>query len=81
MPHIISGHGPFGNRGGPNKDRFPWWMTSPAIEKAIREAYSTCKKLETQGVRVHLIGDWLDYKIEMWFNMVTETIESAWPKY
>lgn len=36
MPHIISGHGPNGNR-GPNKDRFPWWMTSSMIEKVVRQ--------------------------------------------
>ena len=44
MNHIISGHSSDGNR-GPNKDKFPAWMTTPMIKKAITEAYKVAKKL------------------------------------
>ena len=81
MDHIMSGHSAGGNRGGPNKDRFPWHMTAPAIENAIREAYRNGEKVMTQGDRVFVRGSWGQYTIEMWVNKATKIIESAWPKY
>ena len=81
MDHIMSGHSAEGKRGGPNKDRFPWWMSAKMIEKAIREAYAFCEKIQTQGDRVLLIGPWGNYKIMMWLNIVTNEIETAWPKF
>ncbi len=80
MQHILSGHSAGGQRGGPNKDRFPWWMTAPAIEKAIREAYKYGEILQRQGDRVFMRGPWGKTYIEMWVNTVTKVIESAWPK-
>lgn len=47
MGHIMSGHSMGGNRGGPDKDRFPIEMTAPAIEKAIIEAYRYGEKIYT----------------------------------
>ena len=81
MDHIMSGHSAGGNRGGPKKDRFPPWMTAPMIERAIRIAYSCCEKVQTQGDRVFLEGHYDRYTIQMWLNLVTKVIESAWPKY
>ena len=81
MDHIMSGHSAGGKRGGPNKDRFPWWMTAEMIEKAIREAYAFCEKVQTQGDRVLLVGPWGNNEIVMWLNTVTYEIETAWPKF
>ena len=81
MLHIISGHTPGGNRGGPRKDRFPGWMKFAAIERAIREAYRFGERIRTQGDRVFLRGPWGNNTIEMWVNTVTKVIKSAWPKY
>ncbi|MDQ2088184.1 hypothetical protein RBH29_17310 [Herbivorax sp. ANBcel31] len=82
MNHIMSGHGHGGNRGGPNKDRFPWWMSAPAIERAVRESYRYCELIKRQGGRVFVRGPWFEGKgyIEMWVNTVKKVIESAWPK-
>lgn len=77
----MSGHSAGGNRGGPNKDRFPEGLTAAAIEKIIREAYKYAEKVKTQGDRVFLRGPWGNNTIEMWLNTVTNMIESAWPKY
>jgi len=81
MPHILSGHTYGGGRGGPNKDRFPKWMTAPVIEKAVREAYRHGVKLTKQGGRVLVVGYSQQYKIviKMWLNLSSKTIESAWP--
>ena len=81
LAHIMSGHSANGNRGGPNKDRFPDGITGVTIERIIREAYKHAEKIETQGERVFLRGPWGDNVIEMWVNLATKTIESAWPKY
>ena len=45
MDHIMSGHGGSGNRGGPNKSRFPWEMTAPMVEKAIKTVYQNTEKI------------------------------------
>ena len=89
MDHIMSGHGAGGNRGGPNKDRFPWGMTAAAIEKAIREAYRYAEKIGSvqkvweNGVemtRQMFQGPWGERTIQFWYNYTTKTIETAWPK-
>ncbi len=89
MSHILSGHGAGGNRGGPNKDRFPAWMSPAIIEKAIREAYENAYKAGSlqfsweNGVEVvkqFFRGTWQGGKIEFWYNYTTNTIETAWPK-
>lgn len=83
--HIMSGHSSGGNR-GPNKDRFPDWMTQAAILKAIREAYRVAHKIGPQQidpngeVRQLLEGVYQNMRIQMWVNLTTKTIETAWPK-
>ena len=91
MDHIISGHSDGGNRGGPNKSRFPKWMTPLAIERAIRFAYKNAEKiggmracwdnLNGETIKQLLEGTWGDMKIRIWINYTLKTIESAWPKY
>ena len=81
MDHIMSGHSSGGNRGGPNKDRFPVYLSRYAIRKAIITAYRYGKKIRTQGDRVFIRGPWGRNYIEMWVNVVTKIIESAWPKW
>lgn len=87
--HILSGHSADGNRGGPNKSRFPKWMTPAMIERAIREAYENAHKagpmkyyLENgkDVVRQFFRGEWSGGIIEFWYNYTTQTIETAWPK-
>lgn len=88
MNHIISGHSSGGNR-GPNKDKFPAWMTTPMIKKAITEAYKVAKKIGplqyswndgVENVRQLLQGDWNGMRIQMWYNYTKRIIETAWPK-
>ena len=81
LDHIMSGHGSGGNRGGPNKDRFPKWVTPTIAEQIIRTAYRYGEKIRTQGDRVLIRGPWDGSRfIEMWVNTTTKMIESAWPK-
>ena len=88
MAHILSGHSAGGNR-GPNKDRFPPWMTAKMIEQAIRMAYNNAEKggplqLSWQDgeeiIRQFYKGPWTEGTIEFWFNYSKKTIETAWPK-
>lgn len=65
----MSGHSAGGNRGGPNKDRFPSGMSEAAIASAIKEAYKYAEKLTTQGDRVFLQGPWGNNVIQMWLNL------------
>ena len=82
MDHIMSGHGSGGNRGGPRKDRFPDWVTSTIAERIIRTAYKYGEKILTQGDRILVRGPWDGTRfIEMWVNVRTNVIETAWPKY
>jgi hypothetical protein len=88
MKHIMSGHGAGGNRGGPNKSRFPREMTAPMIEKAIREAYKHAEKAGKiqrvwekgrEIVRQVFVGEWSGGVIKFWFNYTDKIIETAWP--
>jgi hypothetical protein len=82
MAHIKSGHMAGGNRNlAGQKDLFPKYMDEKAVEAAIREAYRTCKKLETQGDRVKLVGTGGSLTIEMWLNIPAKMIETAYPKF
>jgi hypothetical protein len=81
MAHIKSGHMAGGNRNlAGRKDVFPPRMDEKAVEAAIREAYSSCKKVETQGDRVKLVGTGGGLTIEMWLNIPAKLIETAYPK-
>ena len=88
MDHIMSGHSSGGNR-GPNKDRFPSWMTPVLIEQAIRFAYKNAEKAGAmqyswqngvEMVRQFFRGQWNGISIEFWFNHTLKMIETAWPK-
>lgn len=46
-----------------------------------REAYKSGKRLKTQGDRVKIEGNGGGMKIEMWVNIKTKTIETAYPKF
>ena len=89
MEHILSGHS-FNGKRGPDKDRFPKWMTPALIERAIRSAYDWAEKAGPlqrssvdgrEVVKQLLRGEWQGMIIEMWYNYTTQTIETAWPKW
>ena len=88
MEHILSGHSAGGNRGGPNKDRFPKGLTAELIRKAIEQAYKNAEKAGemkitwsdgVEMVRQLFKGKWDGGVIYFWFNYTTNTIETAWP--
>lgn len=54
--HITSGHVAGGSRGSAKKDKFPPGMSPGKIESVVRNAYKVCKKLQTQGERVLVVG-------------------------
>jgi ribosomal protein S2 len=56
-------------------------MTPQKIENVVRNAYKVCKKLQTQGERVLVVGTADGLTIEMWINTTTKTIETAYPQY
>jgi hypothetical protein len=58
---------------------FPSTMNEASVLRAIREAYEGSTKTYVQGDRILLMGQGAGLKIEMWFNTVTKTIESAYP--
>jgi len=82
IEHILSGHSQGGDRTkGKNskKTLFPENMSHKDIEKAVREAYSNVKVVETQGDRVLGRGTSGNMSIEMWINKQTKEIETAYP--
>jgi hypothetical protein len=65
---------------------FPIVMTSDGIETAIRQAYRDAQQLGSNqksqkdgGNRILLEGKSADLLIQMWFNVTTKTIETAYP--
>jgi hypothetical protein len=81
LAHITSGHVAGGSRASAQKDKFPPGMTPEKIESAVRNAYKVCKKLQTQGDRVLVVGTADGLTIEMWVNTSTKTIETAYPQH
>lgn len=81
ISHITSGHVAGGARASAKKDKFPPGMTPQKIESVVRNAYKVCKKLQTQGERVLVVGTADGLTIEMWVNTTTKTIETAYPQY
>ncbi len=79
MDHIASGHMRGGSRVSPNKDLFPDSWSRSQVERAVRNAYNTAKRIRTQGDRVLVRGKVDGKSIEMWVNKVTKTIETAYP--
>lgn len=78
MVHIAERH----IAGGPftaGRTVFPG-MNETSVLRAIRQAYESSTKAGVQGTdRVKLVGQGSGLTIEMWFNKVTKTIESAYP--
>jgi len=87
--HFLSGHRKGGTRllnsieGGGNKDVFPEWMTDKQVMNAVKDAYKNSKKIKTQTLfgeeKVKLIGESNGLRIEMWVNLTTKTLETAYP--
>lgn len=52
------------------------------IQKAIEEAYNAGKKLQTQGNSVFIRGfsKTYDMVVEIWVDLKTYVIKTAWPK-
>lgn len=71
--------------GGPftaGRTIFPNTMSSSAIARAIRTAWGNAAKIEVQGIeRVRLRGYGGGLTIDMWFNKVTNMIETAYPVF
>ena len=86
IDHIMENHHPSGGK-GPNKDKFPKWMTGPMIEELVRNAYNNARnnfpnsviKIQ-QGVRYYLEGTSSGQKIRIWINVAKKVIETAFPK-
>jgi hypothetical protein len=78
--HLASGHMKGGSRVSPIKDLFPETWSKGQVEKAIKEAYKSAKRIHTQGDRILVQGTYQGQTIEMWLNTVTKTIETAYPK-
>jgi hypothetical protein len=79
MAHILERHTPNG-RYAAGRTVFPSTMNEKGIARAIREAYGSSTKVGVQGTdRVLLQGQGRGLTIEMWFNKVTNTIETAYP--
>jgi hypothetical protein len=79
IAHILERH----THGGPyssGRSLFPVTMNEASITRAIRTAYNTARKVGVQGDRIQLLGTGAGLRIEMWFNRVTNTIETAYPK-
>jgi RHS repeat-associated protein len=78
--HIASGHIKGGSRVSKLKTLFPEGMTSEQVLNVVIKAYRNVHtKLQTQGERILLRGDSDGTTIEMWLNITTKTIETAYP--
>jgi hypothetical protein len=81
MDHIASGHMAGGSRVSSVKTLFPQHMTEEQVKAAVLAAYRNAKKAATQGDRVLLRGQCEKLEIDMWLNLETKTIETAYPVY
>jgi RHS repeat-associated protein len=83
IEHIVEGHTSGGARAIQSgiKSLFPDSMNAQQIETAVRNAYRYGQKLATQGDRVQVRGPWNGGMIDMWVNVKTKVIESAWPYF
>jgi hypothetical protein len=79
IEHIIEGHTAGGARTGSAKTLFPDGWTRIEILVAVLAAYRTGKRVGTQGNRVKVRGTVDDMVIEMWVNLTTKRIETAYP--
>jgi hypothetical protein len=79
LAHILEGHTAGGERAGSSKTMFPEGWTERDIETAILNAYNGGRKVATQGSRVRVKGEAGGIAIEMWVNLETRRIETAYP--
>ena len=86
IDHIMQEHHPNGGK-GPKKDKFPKWMTAAMVEETVRNAYQSAVNNLPQSiikiqenVRYYLQGFVGDQKINIWFDFITKTITTAFPK-
>jgi hypothetical protein len=79
IDHIASGHLMGGSRAGSSKTQFPDGWTIKDIESAVLSAYNSGKRVETQGARARVVGFGGSVKIEMWVNLETKRLETAYP--
>lgn len=49
------------------------------VRSVVRGAYGTAQKVATQGDRVLLEGTFRGWKVEMWVNLRTKILETAYP--
>jgi RHS repeat-associated protein len=79
MDHIISRHTMGGSRASKGKSLFPKGMSEKQIEITIRDAYRNGKRIQTQDGRALIRGTSNKLTVEMWINLETKTIETAYP--
>jgi|GEM_PF-2494613 len=85
MTHVRSTHMPGGPQAGAGKTLFPAWMSEAQVARAIRQAYRGGKRIGTQSgstaTRVLVEGQAYRLTLQMWVNITTKTIETAFPKF
>ncbi len=78
--HIYDGHWegtPVQTRG--NNDVF-WGLTKEQIKRVVRGAYDNiASKLQTQGPRIRVRGEYDGWTVEFWINKEDKVLESAYP--
>ena len=78
--HIYEGHWegtPEQTRG--NNDVF-WGLSQPQIKRVVRGAYENVhSKLQTQGPRIRVRGEFERWTVEMWVNKEDKLLETAYP--
>ncbi|MBF5059389.1 EndoU domain-containing protein [Candidatus Neptunochlamydia vexilliferae] len=80
IKHILSGHAKGGWRiPGSNKTLFPKNIDLNKLERVIRQVYKNGKKVQTQGSRVAVIGEYRGTKIKMWVDLEEKVIKTAYP--
>ncbi len=80
IDHIASGHMVGGSRVSPLKTLFPTGWSIRDVQRAVIAAYANAKRIKTQGDRVQVQGKGGGLLIEMWVNIKTKIIETAYPK-
>lgn len=79
LAHILDGHAEGGERAGSSKTLFPGGWTEKDIETAVFNAYNNGRKVATQGNRARVRGVGSGVEIEMWVNLESKRIETAYP--
>ena len=88
MEEVLSGHTSNGYRAKQSniKDLFPDSMSEKQIKNEIIEAYKNAKQVgkpqyDYDSSRIKLQGKGFNGYVEMWYNVTTKTIETAYPIY